>query len=51
VDQETLAPPTLAENITESAAPLIAEKLRPQDQTAWQKNVSAWWLMNASGME
>lgn len=44
---ERLGDNELAENTTESAAPLIAEKLTPQDQTAWQKNISAWWLMSA----
>lgn len=41
----------LEEDEEETAESIIVTELRPADQTAWQKNVSALWLMNASGME
>jgi len=42
VGKSTLAYPTMA---------MVITGFKPPDQTAWQKNISAWWLMNASGME
>jgi hypothetical protein len=39
------------EQLGEEAESMVVTGFRPPDQTAWQKNVSAWWLMNASGME
>ncbi len=39
------------EQLGEEAESMVVTGFRPPDQTAWQKNISAWWLMNASGME
>jgi hypothetical protein len=39
------------EQLREEAESVVVTGFRPPDHTAWQKNVSAWWLMNASGME